>query len=91
MQINHEYKLTILCEVKNRFMDPQDQEELFNAIFELVYQNHQLEAHTIALIPLKSMPHTTSGKLRRNFCRCHLLDNTLPVVAIWQLEDKNKD
>lgn len=83
---HHEYKLTIMCEVKNRFMDDAGKEVLFNTIFELIYQNHQLEAHTIVLIPLKAMPHTTSGKVRRNFCRKYLLDNTLPVVATWKLD-----
>lgn len=85
IQEDHEYKLTVMCEVKNRFMDEATQDTLFNDIFELIYQNHQLEVHTIALIPLKAMPHTTSGKIRRNFCRKHLLDNTLPIVATWQL------
>jgi len=91
IQVEHEYKLTVMCEVKNKFMDTNAQDELFNSIFELIYQIHQLEIHTIVLIPLKAMPHTTSGKIRRNFCRTHLLDNTLPVVATWQLEDKNKE
>lgn len=66
-------------------MDDVAQDNLFNEIFELVYENHQLEVHTIVLIPLKAMPHTTSGKIRRNFCRKHLLDKTLPIVATWQL------
>ncbi|MCL9684712.1 fatty acyl-AMP ligase [Legionella maioricensis] len=91
MQVDHEYKLTVMCEVKDRFMDKDTQEELFNSIFELIYQIHQLEVHTIVFIPLKAMPHTTSGKIRRNFCRSHLLDSTLPVVAIWKLEDKSKE
>ncbi|HAT8860184.1 TPA: AMP-binding protein [Legionella pneumophila subsp. pneumophila] len=85
IQEEHEYKLTVMCEVKNRFMDDVAQDNLFNEIFELVYENHQLEVHTIVLIPLKAMPHTTSGKIRRNFCRKHLLDKTLPIVATWQL------
>ncbi|HAU1151141.1 TPA: fatty acyl-AMP ligase [Legionella pneumophila] len=85
IQEEHEYKLTVMCEVKNRFMDEVTQDNLFNEIFELVYENHQLEVHTIVLIPLKAMPHTTSGKIRRNFCRKHLLDKTLPIVATWQL------
>ena len=91
MQVDHEYKLTVMCEVKDRFMDKDTQEELFNSIFELIYQIHQLEIHTLVFIPLKAMPHTTSGKIRRNFCRTHLLDSTLPVIAIWKLEDKNKE
>lgn len=85
VQTEHEYELTVMCEVKNRFMEDAEQEQLFNTIFELVYQTHQLEVHNIILIPLKTMPHTTSGKIRRNFCRQHLLDGTLPVVATWKL------
>lgn len=85
IQVNHEYQLTVICEVKDPQMDAATQEKLFNSIFELVYRIHQLEIHTIVFIPLKTMPHTTSGKIRRNFCRNYLLDNSLPVVATWQL------
>ncbi|CAM3069152.1 acyl-CoA synthetase [Legionella steigerwaltii] len=85
MQTEHEYELTVMCEVKNRSMTPEEQDTLFNTIFELIYQTHQLEIHNIVLIPLKAMPHTTSGKIRRNFCRQHLLDSTLPIIATWRL------
>ncbi|WP_131795126.1 fatty acyl-AMP ligase [Fluoribacter gormanii] len=84
-QREHEYELTVMCEVKNRFMSSEEQDNLFNTIFELIYQTHQLEIHNIILIPLKAMPHTTSGKIRRNFCRKHLLDTTLPIIATWRL------
>lgn len=89
-QNNHEYQLTVMVEVKNRFMAPEEKDNLFNTLFELIYQDHQLELHHIVLVPLKSMPHTTSGKIRRNFCRLHLLDNTLPVIAQWQLNKADK-
>ena len=82
---NEEYQLTVMCEVKNRSLGEKEQEELFNALFALVYQAHQLEIHHIVLIPVKSMPHTTSGKIRRTFCRSYLLEKTLPIVASWQL------
>lgn len=85
VQTHHEYQLILLCEVKNKSMTKQEQDELFNAIFSLIYRHHQLEINTIVLTPLKTLPHTTSGKIRRNFCRQHLLDNTLPIVAMWQL------
>lgn len=90
VQTEQEYELTVMCELKDESLEPTAQEELFNAIFKLTYQVHQLEINTIVLIPLNSMPHTTSGKIRRNFCRKHLLDNSLPVIARWQL-NKNKD
>ncbi|QMT61114.1 fatty acyl-AMP ligase [Legionella sp. PC997] len=85
IQREHEYELTVMCEVKNRCMSSEEHDDLFNTIFELIYQTHQLEIHNIILIPLKAMPHTTSGKVRRNFCRKHLLDKTLPIIASWRL------
>ena len=85
IQNGHEYQLTVMCEIKDKRIAKQQQDQLFNSIFELIYQIHQLETHTIVLIPLKAMPHTTSGKIRRNFCRSHLLDNTIPVIARWEL------
>lgn len=90
IQTDQEYELAVVCEIKNEAMDEAAQDELFNAIFKLTYQTHQLEINRIALIPPQAMPHTTSGKIRRNFCRKYLLDNSLPVIASWQL-NKNKD
>lgn len=86
VQADNEYQLTVLCEVKNRFMNEKEQETLFESIFSRVYQVYQLEIHTIVLLPLKAIPQTTSGKIRRNFCRVHLLDGTLPIIANWRLQ-----
>ncbi|KTD74622.1 fatty acyl-AMP ligase [Legionella waltersii] len=85
VQEGPEYKLVVMCEVKNKGMGQEEQDKLFNEIFELIYRNHQLEANTIVFVPLKSLPHTTSGKIRRSFCRKHLLENTIPVLASWHL------
>ncbi len=90
IQKEHEYQLTVVCEVKDCFITPEAQETLFNEIFAVIYKAHQLEVHRIVLIPSREMPYTTSGKIRRNFCRKYLLDNTLPLVASWQL-NKTKD
>ncbi len=87
VQENNEYALTVMCEIKNRFIADHEKEQLFLSIFELIYQAHQLKVQNIVLIPLKAMPHTTSGKIRRNFCRTHWLDGSLPVVATWQLQN----
>jgi len=80
-----EYNLTLLCEVDESFIDPNRQTELFNSIFELIYQVHQLELHTIVLIPLKSMPHTANGTIRRSICQKRLIDKSLPVIARWEI------
>ncbi|MDP1602884.1 MAG: fatty acyl-AMP ligase [Legionella sp.] len=85
MTVENDYRLTVMCEVKNRYLEKAEQEYLFNSIFETVYQQHELEIHTIVLIPSKTIPKTTSGKIRRNFCRQHLGNNTIPVIATWQL------
>lgn len=85
IQMDHEYQLTVVCEVKDALLSPTEQETLFNDIFAAIYKAHQLEVHRIVLIPPREMPYTTSGKIRRNFCRNALLDHSLPLVASWQL------
>ena len=90
IQNEQEYELTVVCELRDEQMDTAAQDELFNAIFKLTYQIHQLEINRIVLISPDAIPHTTSGKIRRNFCRKYLLDNSLPVIASWQL-NKTKD
>lgn len=84
IQSGFEFNLTVMCEIKNQSMSHEEQTNLFKTIYELIYQAHQLAIHTIVFIPLKEMPHTTSGKIRRNFCRNFLLDNSLPILASWQ-------
>ncbi|HEX5619320.1 MAG TPA: fatty acyl-AMP ligase [Solirubrobacteraceae bacterium] len=38
----------------------------------------------IALIPPRSIPKTSSGKVQRGVCRARFTDGTLPAVAQWQ-------
>lgn len=82
VQEGQDYRLTVMCEVKNRHLAESELAALFTNVVDLVYQTHQLKIDTIVLIPLKTMPHTTSGKIRRNFCRQYWLDKSLDVVAM---------
>jgi len=86
VQNNQDYALTLLCEIKDSALDKTIQDELFNTIYKLVYQAHQLEIDTIAFIPLEELPQTSSGKIRRNFCRIHLEENKLTILNRWQLK-----
>jgi len=83
-EVNDEFKLSLVCEVQDQNMETTEQEHLFKTINTAIYQNHQLEVHNIVLIPPKAIPKTTSGKIRRNFCRQSLSQKTLPVIASWQ-------
>ena len=83
---NNEYRLTIVCEVRNFKMDPDESENLSVRIFDLIYQEHTLEAHKIVLVKRNSIPQTTSGKVKRSHCRDLLIDNQLPVIYTWQLK-----
>lgn len=85
--VDGEYRLTVMCETKRRQLEKEEQELLFSAIFELIYQAHQLETNRIILIPPKSIPKTTSGKIRRNFCRQQARTDKIPQVGLWQLTE----
>ncbi|WP_133128314.1 fatty acyl-AMP ligase [Legionella nagasakiensis] len=87
--VNNEYRLTVMCEIKNRYLEQSAQNALFNALFELIYQEHQLEVHKIVLVPNKTIPKTTSGKISRNFCRQQLINKSIPIIATWYLIDND--
>lgn len=83
-----DYRLTILCEIKTTKVAEDSYADLFNALFELIYEEHQLEVHVIGLVQNKSLPKTTSGKISRNFCRKQFEQHTLPILATWSLSDR---
>lgn len=52
-------------------------EEIYTAIREAVFRDHELQVHEILLLKPASIPKTSSGKIQRHACRNGLLDGTL--------------
>ncbi|STX51775.1 saframycin Mx1 synthetase B [Legionella busanensis] len=52
----------------------------------IVNLHHSLDPFSIALLPPKTLPKTTSGKLRRNYTKQLLENNQLELLYNWCLE-----
>ncbi|OBA80737.1 fatty acyl-AMP ligase [Mycobacterium sp. 1164966.3] len=70
--------LVVVAEVRDENTLP-DTKTLARAI----RKHCHIEPHTIALLPARSIPKTTSGKIRRRETRQLWLDGKLSAVATW--------
>jgi acyl-CoA synthetase (AMP-forming)/AMP-acid ligase II len=61
--------------------DTAELEWLARAARRAVAERHQVELRAIALLPPRSLPKTTSGKIRRSASRTAFLERSLPVLA----------
>ena len=71
--------LAIVAELKQP-MSRLMYEEISNEIYKNIMLYHGVAADTIALLPPKTIPKTTSGKLRRNDTRRMLVNNQLELI-----------
>lgn len=79
---NEQERLAVILEIKPDH-EHKDIDDIMHAIKTIVLEDHNLAVHTIALIPPKSLPKTTSGKIRRHAAKQALLDETLSAIAQW--------
>jgi thioester reductase-like protein len=70
--------LVVVAEVRHKHALP-DAKALARAIRRLCH----IDPHTIVFVPPRSIPKTTSGKIRRAETRQLWLDAELPVLATW--------
>ncbi|WP_058533816.1 non-ribosomal peptide synthetase [Legionella saoudiensis] len=85
MTFNTEEHLVIVCEVKRVFEESEKTyAEICEQIEREVEQEHELSVHTIILIPAKSIPKTTSGKIRRKVVKDLLYKEELALYYLWQ-------
>ncbi len=81
-------RLVIVQEVRQEFCQERDLKDVINAIRMAVAKNHGVRAYAVALILPRTIPKTTSGKIRRSATRQAFLVGGLKVVAYWQAPTK---
>ncbi|VBB05121.1 amp-dependent synthetase/ligase [Lucifera butyrica] len=86
LDIDGEERLGIVAEIERRFRPRENQgedgqnevlTEIYSAIQESIFTQHELQIHQILLLKPGSIPKTSSGKIQRHACRAGLLDGTL--------------
>ncbi len=66
--VSGEEHLALLAELTRR-PDPSELQHIEERIREAVARDHDIAAHVVALLPKRSLPKTTSGKLQRSATR----------------------
>ncbi|HEU4834422.1 MAG TPA: amino acid adenylation domain-containing protein [Pyrinomonadaceae bacterium] len=76
-----EERLVIVQEVDHH---QSNLEEINQTIIETVSDNHEVQAHAVALIRPGTIPKTSSGKIRRRACREALVNGELDLLFEWR-------
>ncbi|QDT00700.1 Long-chain-fatty-acid--AMP ligase FadD26 [Adhaeretor mobilis] len=59
-------------------------DEALQAIRTAIVQQHEIDPHAILLIQPVSLPLTTSGKVKRSYCRELYLEDGFKILAQWR-------
>ena len=81
-------KLCIVAEFKG---DAKDAATVFNTINQSVSYNYGIKPEVIVLVTPKSLPVTTSGKIKRIAIKSMYLENRLTIIASFQGEQKTRN
>lgn len=66
--------------------EEDDLDEIIAAVRVQVSRELELKLQGVALVPVGSVPKTTSGKVQRRLCRQQLLDGEIEPLAAWHAD-----
>jgi len=75
--------VVVVAEIERTHSRSLVPEDVFRAIRAAVAEAQGLPLHAIALLQPKSLPRTSSGKVRRRTCRTEFVNGTLDTVVVW--------
>jgi acyl-CoA synthetase (AMP-forming)/AMP-acid ligase II len=78
-----EERLIVVQEVERSCIRNLDEDVHLNEIRRRILLHHSLSVYAIALLKPRSIPRTSSGKIRRSHCRQQFLDGTLEPLTLW--------
>jgi acyl-CoA synthetase (AMP-forming)/AMP-acid ligase II len=78
-----EERLIVVQEVERSCIRNLDEDVHLNEIRRRILLHHSLSVYAIALLKPRSIPRTSSGKIRRSHCRQQFLDGTLEQLTLW--------
>jgi acyl-CoA synthetase (AMP-forming)/AMP-acid ligase II/acyl carrier protein len=88
LESDGEEKLVVVCEIRKK-VKKAEFEDIVTGILRDISEGHGINASRIVLIKARTIPKTTSGKIRRKMCKMSLLNNKLEIVYQW--EDKKSE
>lgn len=79
IEVGGEERLVVVREVEHSAIK-SDVEGMAAAIRQAVAEEHELQVHAIVLVEPRSIPVTSSGKIRRHACRDRFMEGKLEVL-----------
>jgi amino acid adenylation domain-containing protein len=83
IDVADEERLVVVQEIEHR--QRPDMNAVHDAIRQALFEEHEVLAHAILLVPPGSIPKTSSGKNQRHACRAKFLANSLDVLHEWRV------
>ena len=80
-----EEKLAVVCEIRKK-VKKSELKGIVDGMLRDITEGHGINAARLVLVKSRTIPKTTSGKIRRKMCKMALLNHKLAVVYQW--EDK---
>jgi amino acid adenylation domain-containing protein len=80
IEIDGAERLVIIQEVKRTYRNP-NVEEIGQAVRTAVFEAHEIQVYALVLIPMMSLPKTTSGKIQRQLSKKKYLNNEFRIIG----------
>ncbi|UCC64491.1 MAG: AMP-binding protein, partial [Anaerolineae bacterium] len=80
VEVGGEVRLVVVQEIRDNIAD-LNMAEIAQTIRQVVTEQHELQAYGVLLLPPRSIPKTSSGKIQRHACREAFLSDNLNVFA----------
>ncbi len=82
-------KLVVICEIREK-VKKDEYKNIVTDIHLDIFENFGINTSQIVLIKAKTIPKTSSGKIRRKMCKMFLLNNKLDIIYQWH-DKKSKE
>lgn len=89
IQVDNEENIVVVAEA-TRHLSQEDYSELLHGIKRAIFDETNCIPHDIVLIPTKTLPKTTSGKIQRQACMELYLKSELDTLASLKSEQNNQ-
>jgi acyl-CoA synthetase (AMP-forming)/AMP-acid ligase II len=90
LDVQGEERLIVMAELQRRHLSKVEEAEVERAVMRAVSEKHELEIHAVVLLPLGTIPKTTSGKLQRHACKNAFVEATNYLVEHQERCKPNK-
>jgi acyl-CoA synthetase (AMP-forming)/AMP-acid ligase II len=91
INIAGEEKLVIVQEIERSYRNCLDVDEVIETIRWRIFAEHFVDVYAIALLQPGSLPKTSSGKVKRSFCKEQYLNQNLKTISLWQSPSSKND